>query len=60
MDDERIVRWVEQGAALLGLPVTDANRAAVVGNLARLEQIAQRLDGLPIEPHDEPLPVFHR
>jgi hypothetical protein len=60
MDHERIEAWVDAGAAMLGLPVTLANRAEVVANLERLAAIAQALDAVPLAPEVEPLPVFVR
>lgn len=60
MDRDAIEAWVDSGAAMLGLPVTPANRPQVVDNLARLAAIAARLDALDVEPELEPLTVFVR
>jgi hypothetical protein len=60
MDRERIEAWVDAGGAMLGLPVTPANRAEVVLNLERLAAIAAQLDAVPLAPEVEPLTVFVR
>jgi len=59
-DGERVGRWVDAGAALLGLPVTEFNRAEVVLNLERIAAIAARLESIGLEPEVEPLTVFVR
>jgi hypothetical protein len=60
MERERIEAWVDAGASMLGLPVTEANRAEVVANLERLAAIAAQLDAVPLAPEVEPLTVFVR
>jgi hypothetical protein len=60
MERERVEAWVDAGSAMLGLPVTPANRAEVVANLERLAAIAAALDAVPLGAEVEPLTVFVR
>jgi hypothetical protein len=45
---------------MLGLPVDDRNRAAVIAKLQMLAAIAGQLEAFELAPADEPLTVFRR
>jgi hypothetical protein len=60
MDKELIEHWVDAAAPMLGLPVDDRNRAAVIANLQMLAAIAGQLEAFELAPADEPLTVFRR
>jgi hypothetical protein len=60
MDKGLIEHWVDAGAPMLGLPVDDRNRAAVIANLEMLAAIAAQLEAFELAPADEPLTVFSR
>jgi hypothetical protein len=60
MDKTLIEHWVDAGAPLLGLPVNESNRGAVIANLEMLASIAEQLEAFELAPADEPLTVFRR
>jgi len=60
MDRKLLEHWVDAAAPMLGLPVDDRNRAAVIANLEMLAAIAGQLEAFELAPADEPLTVFRR
>jgi hypothetical protein len=60
MDRKLIEQWVDAAAPMLGLPVDERNRGAVIANLEMLASIAGQLEAFELEPADEPLTVFRR
>jgi hypothetical protein len=60
MDRTPVEHWVDAAAPMLGLPVNERNRGAVVGNLEMLASIAEQLEAFELAPADEPLTVFRR
>lgn len=57
-ETDPILRYADAAAALLGLPLPEERRAAVIEHL----RLAQRLAGVvadhPVSTADEPAPVF--
>jgi len=60
MDRTLVEHWVDAAAPMLGLPVNERNRGAVIGNLEMLASIAEQLEAFELAPADEPLTVFRR
>ena len=60
MDRKLLEHWVDAAAPMLGLPVNERNRGAVVGNLEMLASVAEQLEAFELAPADEPLTVFRR
>jgi hypothetical protein len=60
MDRTLVEHWVDAAAPMLGLPVNERNRGAVVGNLEMLASVAEQLEAFELAPADEPLTVFRR
>jgi hypothetical protein len=60
MDKTLIEHWVDAAAPMLGLPVDDRNRGAVIANLEMLASVAEQLEAFELAPADEPLTVFRR
>ena len=50
--------YVEQAAALLGLPLAEAHRPGVVANVARLAAVAAPLLEFPLPASLDAVPVF--
>jgi hypothetical protein len=50
--------YARQAAALIGLPITEAQMPGVVANLQTAARMAALVEGLKLTPADEPAPVF--
>ncbi|MCX7212093.1 MAG: DUF4089 domain-containing protein [Burkholderiales bacterium] len=60
MDRQLIEHWVDAAAPMLGLPVDEGNRGALIANLEMLAAVAGQLEAFELAPADEPLTVFRR
>jgi hypothetical protein len=51
--------YVDAAAATLGLKLAAEHRPGVLQYFALAAAMAELVQGLPLEPHDEPANVFH-
>lgn len=58
MSHEAMREYVRAAAALQQLPLDEARVNAVAVHLQRTAAMAALLDGLPLEPHEEPVPLY--
>jgi hypothetical protein len=57
-DSTALLGYVTSTAALLGLPLDDAQAARVTTQLARTAAMAALLDDVPLGVHDEPADLY--
>jgi hypothetical protein len=55
---EQIEAFVDAAADALDLPIAPEHRPGVLRYFALAAEFAARIEALPLEPHDEPAPVF--
>lgn len=58
MTPEQIERHVDATAATIGLPLDPSHRAGVVRYFTIAAAMAELVMTLPLDPQDEPAPVF--
>lgn len=59
MTDEQTLAYVRAVAAVVGLPLDEAQIARVAVHLQRTAGLAATLEDIPLAPHDEPAELFH-
>jgi Protein of unknown function (DUF4089) len=58
MTDEQTLAYVRAVAAVVGLPLDEAQIARVAVHLQRTAGLAATLEDIPLAPHDEPAELF--
>lgn len=58
MTDEQTLAYVRAVAAVVGLPLDEAQIARVAVHLQRTAGLAATLEDVPLAPHDEPAELF--
>ncbi len=58
MTDEQTLAYVRAVAAVVGLPLDEAQIARVAVHLQRTAGLATTLEDIPLAPHDEPAELF--
>ena len=58
MTDEQTLAYVRAVAAVVGLPLDEAQIARVAVPLQRTAGLAATLEDVPLAPHDEPAELF--
>jgi hypothetical protein len=59
MTDEQTLAYVRAVAAVVGVPLDEAQIARVAVHLQRTAGLAATLEDIPLAPHDEPAELFH-
>ena len=49
---------IDAMAEALGLVLSEESRAGVAANLAVLARMAALVEAVPLDPHDDPLPLY--
>ena len=58
IDERALAAYIDATAHLLQLPIATDHLPGVRQNFARIAALAQLVIDAPVEPHDEPAPVF--
>lgn len=58
MTDAEIEAWMDASAAMLGIAIDPAWRAAVMANLALCVRMGALVEGFALEDEAEPAPVY--
>ena len=59
MTEEQTLAYVRAVAAVVGLPLDEAQVARVAVHLHRTADLAATLEDISLAPHDEPAELFH-
>jgi hypothetical protein len=58
MNDAQTLAYVQAAAVVVGLPLDEARAVRVALHLQRTAGLATALEGIPLDPHDEPAELF--